>query len=410
MRHVWNPSIQRSRAYATTRYLVALAASLAGLATSPAHAQPTTDTILRISLSAGRSLPITTVNPVTKVAVANPEIADVIVVTERDIVINGKTNGETDVVLWSGDRPRVHYRVSVRPPSDRKMVLLAVKLAEVRKEMLTELGVSSLYRSKDGNTRVGTGLFQNDRAVGAPGASTLPSQASRATLPNEVKYLTILSDFGTSQFLALLEAEQQDGRARLLAEPNLLAADRDSASFLAGGEIPIPVMQGYGNNVAGGGAVTIQYREFGIMLSFSPDIVSDSIIKLRVRPEVSSLDYSNAVLLNGFRIPALRTRRVESTVDIRRDQSIILSGLFNDEREKVKAGIPFLMNIPILGYLFSSTRWQSAESELLVIVTPTIIDPAAIDGQLVMPIQPADRTPAIDALRKRLPADTTKKP
>ena len=321
MRHVWNPSIQRSRAYATTRYLVVLAASLAGLATSPALAQPTTDTILRISLSAGRSLPITTVNPVTKVAVANPEIADVVVVTERDIVINGKTNGETDVVLWSGDRPRVHYRVSVRPPSDRKMVLLAVKLAEVRKEMLTELGVSSLYRSKDGNTRVGTGLFQNDRAIGAPGASTLPSQASRATLPNEVKYLTILSDFGTSQFLALLEAEQQDGRARLLAEPNLLAADRDSASFLAGGEIPIPVMQGYGNNVAGGGAVTIEYREFGIMLSFSPDIVSDSIIKLRVRPEVSSLDYSNAVLLNGFRIPALRTRRVESTVDIRHSTS-----------------------------------------------------------------------------------------
>jgi Flp pilus assembly secretin CpaC len=391
----------RLRAIVTILAAVAAASMLPGAATSLAAQQPiapVTDTVLRLSLSAGRSLPLTTADPITRVAVANPEIADVVVVSERDLVINGKTNGETDIVLWSGTRPRVHYRVTVRAPSDRRMVMLAVRLAEVRRDVLRQIGVSGLHTSKDGSTRAGTGLFRSDNAI---------AQDGKITLPGEGKFLSILSDFGTKQFLAFLETEEQSGNARLLAEPNLLAADRDSASFLAGGELPIPVVQG---GVAGGGQapVTIQYREFGIRLRFSPDIVSDSIIKLFVRPEVSSLDYGNAILLNGFRIPALRTRRVESTVDIRRDQSIIISGLFNEERERVRTGVPLLMDVPILGALFSSSRWQNSETELLVIVTPTIIDPSAPGGELILPIRPDSRTPALDALRKRLPADTVK--
>lgn len=360
---------------------------------------PTTDTIIKISLSAGRSLPLTTVDPITRVAVANPEVADVVVVTERDLVINGKANGETDIVLWSGSRPRRHYRVSVRGPSDRRMVLLAVRIAEVRRDFLRQIGVAGLGTVDGQNTRGGTGLFKSDAPF---------SSGGNLAIPAESKFATILSDFGTKQFLAFLEAEEQSGRARLLAEPNLLAADRDSASFLAGGELPIPILQG--STTGGQAQVVIQYREFGVRLRFSPDIVSDSIIKLYARPEVSSLDYGNAVLLNGFRIPALRTRRVESTVDIRRDQSVILSGLFNEERERVRTGVPYLMNIPLLGGFFSSTRWLNSETELLVIVTPRIIDPANPGDELVLPIRPDPRTPALDAIRKRLPNDTTKKP
>jgi pilus assembly protein CpaC len=221
----------------------------------------------------------------------------------------------------------------------------------------------------------------------------------------------VLSDFGTKQFLALLDAEEQNGNARLLAEPNLMAADRDSASFLAGGELPIPVVQGgFGGGVGGQAPVTIQYREFGVRLRFAPTIISDSIITLYVRPEVSSLDYSNAITLSGFRIPALRSRKVESSVDIRRDQSVILSGLFNDERERVRTGVPLLMNIPILGALFSSSRWQSSETELIVIVTPSIIDPANVGGQLTLPLLRETRTPALDVLKKRLPPDTLRTP
>lgn len=377
------------------------ATALIAAAHRSAEAQAQSSSIISVSLVTGRSYPITTPDPITKVAVANPEVADVVVVSERDLVINGKANGETDIVLWAGDRPRLHYRVVVRAPADRKMVMLAVRLAEVRKDLLRNLGVSGLYRERNGSNRVGSGTFKSDNVFDNQGNITIPAES---------RFLTILSDLGMEQFLALVEAEEQGGRARLLAEPNLLTSDRDSASFLAGGELPIPVVQ---QGAVNGGQVpvTIQYREFGVRLSFSPDIVSDSIIKLRVRPEVSSLDYSNAILLNGFRIPALRTRRVESTIDIRRDQSVVLSGLFNEERERVRTGIPLLMNIPVLGALFSSTRWQNSETELLVVVTPRVIDPAHVAGDLVLPIRPDSALPAIEALQKRLPAKgSAKKP
>lgn len=408
-----SPIVSSPRAVAprvpVRRFAGVVTGAMAGLllltaAPRAAWAQPTVsnDSIVRLALSVGRSLPLTSPDPVTKVAVADPEIADVVLITERDLVLNGKKNGETDIVLWSTNRPRQHYRVTVRAPSDRKMVLLAVRLAEVRRDVLRQVGISALNRSSNGATRSGTGLFRSDAPFGEDGTITLPGDG---------RFLTILSSFGTEQFLGLLEAEEQKGNARLLAEPNLLAGDRDSASFLAGGELPIPVLQGGVAAGAGGQlGIVIQYREFGVRLKFSPDIVSDSLIKLYVRPEVSSLDYSNALVLSGFRIPALRTRRVESTVDIRRDQSVILSGMFNEEREKVRNGIPLLMNLPVLGGLFGSTRWQNAETELLVIVTPMIIDPLAVGNELALPLQPSSSKPAMDAIRKRLPPDSPQAP
>lgn len=394
----------RRRVVRATRPHVLLALLLLGgtPGISWTQASAPADSIHRIGLSVGRSLPITTTKPVLKVAVANPDIATVVVVTEHDVLISGKALGETDVVLWVTDRPRMHYRVSVRTPDDRRLVLLSVRLAEVRRDVLRQVGLSGLHTSKAGNTRVGTGAFKTADGRDAQGSPQLPG---------ETRFLSILSDFGTKQFLALLEAEEQNGRARLLAEPNLLAADRDSASFLAGGELPVPVVQGGGLAAAAGvqAPVTIQYREFGVRLRFAPNIVSDSVITLYVRPEVSSLDYSNAITLSGFRIPALRSRRVESSVDIRRDQSVILSGLFNEERERVRTGVPLLMNLPILGALFSSSRWQSSETELLVIVTPTIVDPAHLGDELTLPLLRDQRTPAIELLRKRMPGDTTRR-
>lgn len=401
MRYSMTP---RRRPLIATRPLFVLALTLLGVSPRLARAQaPTTaDSIVKLSLSIGRSVPLTTIDPIIKVAVANPDIATVVVVTERDVLISGKALGETDVVLWATNRPRVHYRVSVRAPSDRRMVLLSVRLAEVRRDVLRQIGVSGLHKTEAGHTRVGTGVFKNDNAFDTDG---------NLVLPGETKFLSVLSDFGTKQFLAMLEAEEQNGNARLLAEPNLMAADRDSASFLAGGELPIPVVQGgVAGGIVGQAPVTIQYREFGVRLRFAPTIISDSIITLYVRPEVSSLDYSNAITLSGFRIPALRSRKVESSVDIRRDQSVILSGLFNDERERVRTGVPLLMNIPILGALFSSSRWQSSETELLVIVTPSIIDPANMGQQFTLPIQRETRTPALDVLKKRLPPDTLRTP
>jgi pilus assembly protein CpaC len=376
------------------RRIAHLGLVLALLPLASASAQTDPNEIIHVDLPIGRSYPVTTPTAITRISVANPEVADVVVVGQRDLVINGKGGGETDLIVWITDAPRRHYRVQVRSAGDRRMVLLSVKIAEVRRDVLHELGVNGYFRSQSSSndTRAGTGLFRTDNAFNPDGSIDVPS---------DTRFLTILSDLGTSEFLAFIDAQEQRGNARLLAEPNLLAADRDSASFLAGGELPIPVVQ---PGTGGQSTVTIQYREFGVRLAFVPEIVNDSIIKLHVRPEVSSLDYANALLIEGFRIPALRTRRVNSTVDVKRDQSLVISGLMNEERERVRTGIPLLSNIPILGALFSSTRWQTNESELLIVVTPAIMDANRPRGDRVLPLQPdsASGLPANGAIEKRL--------
>jgi Flp pilus assembly secretin CpaC len=353
---------------------------------SPAAAQTAEQDIVRIPLPAGRSYPLHSNVPVTRVSVANPAVADVVVIGERDIVINARQAGETDVIMWTGETRR-HYRVIVNPPVDRRQVSLGIVFAEVRKDALRQLGVSALYR--DRNVRLGTSIFRSDNSIN--------DETGKVTISPESNFFTALTDFGSNDVLALIEAEASRGNARLLARPNLMTANGQEGNFLAGGEIPVPIAQpGQGGQTF----VTISYREFGIRLRFTPEILSDSLITLAVRPEVSSLDYTNAVIIAGFRVPALRTRRVETTVDVRPSQSLIISGLMSEERERVKNGIPFLMDIPILGSLFSSTRWQSLETELLVVVTPTIVDPYRPRPRDVLRIQPDTVLPTREVLEE----------
>jgi pilus assembly protein CpaC len=268
-------------------------------------------------------------------------------------------------------------------------IALQIRFAEVRRDLVRQIGVSGLYR--DAHTRVGTGRLNTD--------DPLQNGTIRLTAP--VGFLSVLTDFDTDKLLAILEAEEQRGNTRLLAEPTIMAANRDSATFLAGGELPVPIAQGGAADV--GTRVTIEWREFGVRLRFLGEILSDSLLRLAVRPEVSSLDFANAITISGFRIPAFRTRRIESTVDVRRDQSIIISGMFNEERERVRTGIPLLMDIPILGQLFSSTRYQRNETELLVVVTPSVIDPMRPRARDVINFAPDTALPARDAIGKRLP-------
>ena len=362
------------------------------LGATAAAAQGPGDTIIRINLPVGRSYPITTQDPITRVSVATPEIADAVVVGERDVVINAKANGETDLILWITNEPRRHYRVTVRSASDRQSVLLAVRVAEIRKDALTELGMSALYRNNGNNTRAGAGIFNTD--------NNIDKTTGEITLPSTARFATVLSDFGTKNFLAFVDAQATKGRAKLLAEPNLLAGNRDTATFLEGGEFPVPIAQPGANGTV---TLTIQFREFGIRLNFIPEIVSDSLIKLAVRPEVSSLDFANGIEISGFRIPALRTRRAATTVDVRRDQSLIISGLFSEERERTRTGIPFLMDIPVLGALFGTSSWTSNETELLILVTPTIVNPMAPPSRSILNIVPDTTLPAREAIEKRLP-------
>jgi pilus assembly protein CpaC len=348
--------------------------------------------VTRIDLPIGRAYPYRAAEVITRVTVANPSIVDAVVVSEREIVVNAVAAGEGDIILWLQSGARVHFRVQVHTPADRMQIALAVKFAEVRRDALRELGVSAVYRDK--NVRAGTGNLNSDNPID-PTNGTF-------TIPSASRFLTVLTDFGTDDLLAFLDAQEQNGRAHLLAEPTNMTANRELATFLAGGELPIPVVQ----SAAGAGAqsaISITYREFGIRLRFTPEIVSDSLIKLTVAPEVSDLDFTNAVLLQGFRIPALRTRRIESTVDVRRNTSLVLSGLFSNSDERVKTGVPLLKDIPILGQLFSSTRYQKNESELIVVVTPMIIDPMRPRAEDIMRFQQDTTKPAIDALKRRLP-------
>src|SRR5688572_12049000 len=346
--------------YPVGRLSITRALLLAALVPSLLSAQQvgTPGPVTPIDLPVGRSLPITMPVNVTRVSITTPDVADLIVISEREIVINSIKPGSTDAIIWLADNTRAHYRIQVHSPADRMQISIAVKFAEVRRDALRELGVSATY--SNAGTRVGTGIF----------SAPLPSG------PVDVggnRFLSIISDLGTENLLAFLEAEESRGYARLLAEPTILAGNNETATFLAGGEVPIPIVQGVGVGGVGGG-VGIEYRAFGVQLQFTGEIVSDSLIKLNISPEVSSLDFANAITISGFRIPAFLTRRITSTVDVRRDQSLIISGMFAGADNNVRAGVPFLKDIPILGYLFSSDRWQRNESELLVVVTPSIVN------------------------------------
>jgi len=348
--------------------------------------------VTRIDLPIGRAYPYRAAEVITRVTVANPATADAVVVSEREIVINATAAGEGDIIIWMQSGARVHFRVQVHTPADRMQIALGVKFAEVRRDALRELGVSAVYRDK--NVRVGSGNLNNDGPI--------DPTTGRFTIPSASRFLTVLTDFGTDDLLAFLDAQEQNGRAHMLAEPTIMTANREVATFLAGGELPIPVVQA----AAGAGAqsaISVQYREFGIRLRFTPEIVSDSLIKLNVAPEVSDLDFTNAVLLQGFRIPAFRTRKMESTVDVRRNTSLVVSGLFSNSDEVVKTGVPLLKDIPILGQLFSSTRYQKNESELIVVVTPIMIDPLRPRAEDIMRFQTDTTKPAVEALKRRLP-------
>lgn len=368
---------------------------------------PDTD-VERVLVAPGRSRPLTLGAAITRVMVADTSVADAVVVSDRDVVFNGRKFGETDVLVWSGGR-RLHYRTVVAPAADRQQVMLAVKFAEVRRDLLKNIGLSIRARRLTGGTVVGgtSGVFDPTAGYGSTvtGATSVQGAVTGAIANVTNGFGTLVTDFGARGVLAMIDLAEQRGAAHTLAEPTLMAANRDSASFLAGGEFPIPAAVTTGPN--GVPFITIVFKEFGVRLAFTPEILNDTLVKLHVRPEVSSLDYANAVTLSGIKIPALRTRRMESTIDVPRDQSLIISGLMDDERERVRTGIPGLMDVPILGQLFSSTRWQRSETELLIVVTPVVVDPSRPRPQDVLRFKPDSTLPAHEVLDPHLLVPST---
>jgi pilus assembly protein CpaC len=200
--------------------------------------------------------------------------------------------------------------------------------------------------------------------------------------------LTVFSDF-LNLFLfyrkeglgTVIKALEQKGLFQSLAEPNLIAYNNQEASFLAGGEFPVPIVQG------ATGTVTVQFKEFGVRLNFRPTIAGD-VIRLKVRPEVSTLDFNNGITLSGFRIPALTTRRAETDVELRDGQSFAIAGLLNNVSQGDGAAIPILSSLPIIGNLFKSKAERAERTELMVLVTPRLVRPLDPDEVPALPTQP----------------------
>ncbi len=248
-------------------------------------------------------------------------------------------------------------------------VTLKVRIAEVSRDLLKSIGVNLF--SKDSTSGFKFGIGQGVNAAGGSPFSVSPI-AGGTTLGAAGKL------FGLD-LSGALDLAETDGLVTTLAEPNLTALSGETASFLAGGEFPIPVTQGSGN----GSAVTIEYKQFGVSLAFTPIVLADGRISMRVRPEVSELSDAGAVKLGGFTVPALTTRRAETTVELGSGQSFMLAGLMKNSNNNSIEKAPLLGDLPIIGALFRSTKFRRQETELVIIVTPYLVRP--VNGQMAMP-------------------------
>jgi pilus assembly protein CpaC len=283
--------------------------------------------------------------------------------------------------------------IRIALPGRQKQILLKVKFAQVDRGKLSSYGFN-LFSTGGANTlgAVGTQQFappqlvKNDNSGGGAGTGTgVPS--STIGLSDLLNLFIFRPDINLG---ATIKDLQQRNLLQILAEPNLLAANGESAKFLAGGELPYPVVSG----VAGANTVSVQFKPFGVKLEFTGTIQEDNTIRLKVFPEVSSLDFGNAVVINGFTLPAIATRHAETVVDLRDGQSFGIAGLLDQRTVSQYSKVPGIGDLPIIGLLFKSKTVNKTNSELVVIVTPTIVDPAS--GPIEPPQLPKEPTAPLD--------------
>ena len=244
-------------------------------------------------------------------------------------------------------------------------VMLKVKIAEVNRSLVKQIGVNLLSNDTTSGFQFGIGQ----------GSAIDPADGS-----------VLLSEIGTMlvgrgklfgvDLIGALELGEKDGLVAVLAEPNLTALSGETASFLAGGEFPVPISQSLGS-------ISIEYKQYGVGLAFTPIVLADGRISMRVRPEVSELSNEGAVKLNDFLVPALTTRRAETTVELGSGQSFMIAGLLRNTNTNDVNKAPFLGDLPIIGALFRSTNFRRSETELVIIVTPYLVRPTS--GQLALP-------------------------
>lgn len=308
---------------------------------------------------------------------AMPE-ASITATTMNDVILlTGTVAGPDDsaeavelVQSMAGEGVKVISRLKAATPLQ---VNLQVKIAEVSRSLIKDIGVNLQTLDR-------TGGFQFGIVQGRTGAITSDPNTRLLTGFTGRSNATTLGGFG--KFLGLdigsaLDLAETEGLVTTLAQPNLTALSGETASFLAGGEFPIPVSQDLGT-------VTVQYRQFGVSLAFTPVVLADGRISMRVRPEVSELSNEGSVRLNGFDVPALSIRRAETTIELGSGQSFMIGGLMRNAQTNSIDRAPGLGNVPILGALFRSTRYRKSETELVIIVTPYLVKPVTA-GSIALP-------------------------
>jgi len=413
-------------------WLVAAAIAAALLASPPgaSSAEPSQQAPMgdEIPLTIGKSIVLDIPDEIQRVALTNEEVADAIAISTREVLINAKGEGVTTLVLWSRSGDRTFFTISVAPnirsvqdhiratfpgeqvrvtsnlgvmtlngkvtdpavearlvallegmgassvisnlelpipPADRQ-ILLHVKFLEMQRNAIEEFGTNILSTGAGGTIgAIGTQQFGGVGAPAVSGTIGAPLEGSNATfgLSDTLNVFAFRPDLNIAAVIKLLQTR---GLSELLAEPNVVATSGKQADLLVGGEFPVPVVQGG----ATAGAVTVQFREFGIRIGFLPEFTPRGSIQMHVRPEVSALDFANALQLSGFLIPALATRRVETDVELMPGQSFVIGGLLDQRLVESINRIPGLSKIPLLGELFKSRTRSKNNTELLVIVTP----------------------------------------
>lgn len=387
----------------------------------------------KLELTSGKSKVLDLPVAIKRASLANPDVADTVVLSPTQIYLTGKTTGVTNLMLWNESGKMISmYDVVIVPDLSRlkenihktlseekdilvtsshdhitlsgtasnannltralsmaeayapkkvvnamqvggvQQVMLEVRVAEMNRELIRRLGVNfNVIGSNEFGVSLLGGLtslagFTNPGIGG--GAATVTTAVTQA-IQGAFGF-----DTGSLSWTGFVDALKEENLIKVLAKPTLVALNGQEAAFLAGGEFPIPVPQAFG-------LVTVQFKKFGVGLVFTPNIINSKHISLTVAPEVSELDFQNALRLQGFVVPAITTRRAATTIELADGQSFAIGGLMRDNvRESVKK-VPFLGEIPILGTLFRSSSFQKNESELLIIVTPHLVKPLDMTAQ-----------------------------
>ena len=456
------------------RKAVLAATALAALcAAAPAAAQASAISVAEgvhageVAVPVNKSQVIRSDRPYSKALIGNPEVADVLPLTDQSLYVLGKKMGTTSLTLY--DRSNmliavvdvvvgpdvislrrqlselmpangVGARISndsivlegVVPDSvaaDRavqiaetyapgkvvnmlslgssQQVMLEVRFSEVKRSALKDIGVS-LFATGSGSHGFG-GASGNGSSLtpGEPIEITTPTPDGgtvTTTVPGPpiLRVGSILNSFGilsrSFSILGLnidatLDALETKGAITTLAEPTLVALSGETASFLAGGEFPVPVAQGAGGN--NNATFTVEWKPFGVSLAFTPTVLADGVVSLVVAPEVSSIDPSASIIVNNLRIPGIQTRRAKTTVELRDGESFAMAGLIRKDFQDTVRQFPILGSIPIIGSLFRSTNFQREDTELLIIVTPRLVRPVKA-GTLPVPTDRAHAPPEAD--------------